>query len=314
LQLVVADNDSQNGSLECIKAWADGRLDTLLQSHGSSHHPLPAPVGERVRHVEYDRATAERGDGEATIPDVPLVLIQTGSNLGYAGGNNVALKYAFRRDPKAYALVLNNDHVILPKFLTLAMDSVLAGDAAGAAVLGFPSYSYDEPDRLIGTFIREEFTRGPVIVDKLPDVDPPVIKDVIVRGAAMLITPDAPLKLIPEDYFLYLEEVDYCKQIRQHGGTIAMQLDNPTYSLGKSKSVGLGSPLQIYYTRRNKLNYSKKYYSKAEYVFILTRMLYSTLKGYLRSTARGERMAARAYILSLLHHLQGKKGRTWVQH
>ena len=314
-QLVVVDNHSQNDSLEHIKAWADGRSDTLVESRDSPHHPFPVPVGKRqVHYVEYDRDNAEQGDGETSIPDVPLVLIQTGSNLGYAGGNNVALKYASRRDPEACALILNNDHVIPPDFLTRAMKSVSAGPATGAAVVGFPSYSYDEPDRLLATFIKEEFSRGPVIVDRLPDTDTPIIKDVIVRGAAMLITPDAPVKLIPEEYFLYLEEVDLCKQIRQHGGIIVMQLDNPTYSLGLSKSVGLGSPLQVYYTRRNKLTYCKKYYSKMEYSLILARMLYSTLVGCLKSIVRGERMAAKAYVLSFLHHLQGKKGRTWIQH
>jgi GT2 family glycosyltransferase len=311
-RVVIVDNGSPNGSMEYIKAWAEGRLDPVVPSLGRLRHLVFPPVDKPIRYVEYDRCRAEQSDGrEATVTDAPLVLIQTGDNLGYAGGNNVALRYALARCPRSYALILNNDIVISRKFLSLAMNSMLDGSAATAAVLGFPVYLLEEPDHLDTGYIRERFGRGPEWVTKLPDDYRPLMEGVMVSGSAMLISPTAPVKFLPEEYFLYNEESDYCKQIYQHGGTIAVQLDNPVYG-GENKSVGAGSPLQIYYARRNKLAYCKKYCSTAEYGVILSRMVYSTLKGYLGSTIRGERMAAKAYLLSLLHHLQGKMGKTWA--
>ena len=61
-----------------------------------------------------------------------------------------------------------------------------------------------------------------------------------------------------------------------------------------------------------KLANCKKYYSKTAYWTILARMAYSTLRGYLKSSVRGDRVKVRAYYLSFLHHLRGTKGRTWV--
>jgi GT2 family glycosyltransferase len=131
------------------------------------------------------------------------------------------------------------------------------------------------------------------------------------HGTAMLITPNAPIKFFPEEYFLYCEDADYCKQVRRRGGDIFIQMDNPVYHR-VSKGVGANSPLQIYYTRRSKLAYCRKYNPSAEYGIVLARMLYSSLKGCLKSLARGDRLSAKAYLLSYWHHLEGRKGRTWI--
>lgn len=308
-QVIVADNDSQDGSLERVKAWAEGRLDPPIDPDDPLGYLFTPPIEKPVHYVEYDRARAERA--EETMPDASLVLIQTGDNLGYAGGNNVATRYVSRRDPDAYVLILNNDAAVPPNFLESAMNTMSTGPGAGVSVLGFLAYWYYEPDRLGAVYMREKFSRGPVFVTDRPKGES-LIKDVMVYGGAMLISPDAPVKMIPEEYFLYCEDMAYCKQIFKHGGTIAAQLDNFLYERG-SRAAGLGSPLQIYYTRRNKLAYSLKYYSKVEYGLILARMTYSTLVGCLGSAFHGEWSKSKAYLLALVHHLQGKMGRTWTQ-
>lgn len=308
-QAVVVDNGSPNGSMEHIKEWAEGRLSVPEQPRGPLDHLIFPPVKKPIPYVEYDRAGAEHA---GTLPDVPLVLIQTGSNLGYGGGNNVALRYLFRKDSDAYALILNNDAAITPDFLSRAMARVQEEPTLEEAVVGFPAYSFEEPEQLDTAYIQERFPQGPTAVVELPEVYEPLARGVMAHGAAMLITPAAPVKLIPEEYFLYNEDSDYCRQIYEHGGSIVVQLDSPVYMRGESKSVGWGSPLQIYYTRRNKLAYCKKYYSTTAYGLILARMFCSTVLGLLRSLLSGERKAAKAYFLAFLHHLQGKKGRTWV--
>lgn len=310
-QTIIVDNDSQNGSMEYIKEWAEGRLQAPRQPPGPMNHLVFPPVEKPIRYVEHDRVSAERG-GEVAAPEASLILIQTGSNLGYGGGNNVALRYILRRDRSAYALVLNNDMAITLDFVTRAMDGVRGGTIAEAAVVGFPAYHFEEPQRVDTAFIEDRFSQGPTEIVELPEGDEPLALGVMAHGAAMLITPEAPVRLIPEEYFLYNEDSDYCRQIYENGGSVVVQLDNPVYARGVSKSVGLGSPLQIYYTRRNKLTYCKKYYSKTAYGTILARMAYSTLRGYLKSSVRGDRVKARAYYLSFLHHLRGTKGRTWV--
>src|SRR5450830_954663 len=92
-RVIVCDNASRDGSLDHIKAWADGRQAAAASSVvlRSAARPLAKPVAW----VEYDREQAERG-GDAH-EQAPLVLIQTGANLGFAGGNNVGVRYAQAR-------------------------------------------------------------------------------------------------------------------------------------------------------------------------------------------------------------------------
>jgi GT2 family glycosyltransferase len=312
-RVVVADNNSQDGSLEHIKAWAEGRRGEASVPASDVGWPQSfTPVGEPIHYVEYDRSTAEQG-GDGADAAAPLILIQTGENLGYAGGNNVGLRYVSRSDPEAYALVLNPDVRITWDFLSKAVSNLLADSAKKAAVVGFPLYSYENPDSLECAYMQDTFTRGSQRVRVLPKEleKRSILEGVRAHGAAMLIAPSAPVKSFPEEYFLYGEDADYCKQILKRGGNIVIQLDNPVYHIGSS-SVGAGSPVQIYYSRRSKLAFCRKYNSLVEYSLVLARMLYSTLKGSLVSSVRGDRMASRAYLLSFWHHLQGKKGRTWM--
>ena len=110
-RVIVCDNGSEDGSLEHIKAWAEGRLDVAIPQRNPlrslTHPPVPKPIA----YVKYDRQQAERG-GDPRNANSRLILIQTGANLGFAGGNNVGLRYALARDDFHYVWLLNNDTVV----------------------------------------------------------------------------------------------------------------------------------------------------------------------------------------------------------
>lgn len=104
---ILADNGSHDGSPTLAAAWANARQ----------------AGGEDVRYVRYDRAQAEAGgdpEAEARLSAVPasgrLAVIEIGANLGYAAGNNVALKYAVARGFQ-YVMLLNNDAAVEPATL-----------------------------------------------------------------------------------------------------------------------------------------------------------------------------------------------------
>ena len=104
---ILADNGSSDGSPALAFSWAAARR----------------AGGEPVHCARYDRAQAETGGeegAEARLSAMPaagrLVLIDTGANLGYAAGNNVALKYALARG-FPYVMLLNNDAAVEPATL-----------------------------------------------------------------------------------------------------------------------------------------------------------------------------------------------------
>lgn len=82
------------------------------------------PSSKPVCWVEYDRITAEMGGIpkeedrlNGLRPSEKIVLIQTGANLGFAGGNNVTIRYVLPQG-LSYIGLLNNDTVAGPEYLT----------------------------------------------------------------------------------------------------------------------------------------------------------------------------------------------------
>ncbi|HIP87591.1 MAG TPA: glycosyltransferase family 2 protein, partial [Anaerolineales bacterium] len=72
-----------------------------------------------------------------------LALLETGENLGYAGGNNVGVRYVLERGAD-YVLLLNNDTEVAPGFLRRLVEVAEADPRVG--VVGPTIYYYDRPD------------------------------------------------------------------------------------------------------------------------------------------------------------------------
>lgn len=72
---------------------------------------------------------------------------------------------------------------------------------------------------------------------------------------------------MPEFYFLYYEELDWCTQIQKTGSSIWFEPKAIIYHK-ESASVGIESPLRIYYHTRNRLIFAQRILSKKEFVYV----------------------------------------------
>ena len=220
-RVIVCDNDSKDESLTHIKAWADGLLNVALpRNHGLRELSFP-PLNKPITYLEYDRGAAESG-GHPDQSDAKLVLIQTGSNLGFAGGNNVGLRYALTRDDFDYVWLLNNDTVIRPDALSQMIVRMQQRPSAG--ICGSTLLYYSMPDKVqawggakynkwLGTTqMLGAFTRagGPVDSNRVES------KLAYISGASMLVSKPflEQIGLMREDYFLYFEEIDWAMRAK----------------------------------------------------------------------------------------------------
>ena len=73
-------------------------------------------------------------------------LIKNDKNYGFGGGANIGIRYALNNSNPDYLLLLDNDTVVDPEFLTEMVKVAEADPAIGIA--GAKIYYYDEPDRL----------------------------------------------------------------------------------------------------------------------------------------------------------------------
>lgn len=194
----------------------------------------------------------------ARFPDVPI--LQTGKNLGFAGGNNAGIRHALGQRAE-FIWLLNNDTVVDPEALTALVRTVRADERIGIA--GSKVYYYDDRRRLncvagrvsrwtafpfnVG---RNEEDRGQF--DALSDVDYVLGCSCLLRTAAILEA-----GLMDDRFFLYFEDTDWNFRIRRKGWRIVLSPLSLIWHK-ESRSVGLHSPRMIYYFARNSLLFAQK--------------------------------------------------------
>jgi len=222
-EAVVVDNGSQDGSVGKIAQWAS--------EYAEDATFLPALL-KGIPLVRYDRPAAEQGGVKADRS--PLVIIETGENLGFAGGNNVGIRYALSRRAD-YILLLNNDAALLNRdslaSLLAFMEGMPKAGACGGRLFyqngtaqqsygNFPSIArtlgYLFPlQRIIPVSFRKSF-RSNVVPDPLVQEPFPIDYP---SGAFFLVRARTirELGMLDERYFMYVEETDWCFRMKQAG-------------------------------------------------------------------------------------------------
>ena len=270
--VIVCDNASEDGSLERIRAWAEGSLDVWVPMNrrvqGFSYQLSPKPLSCS----EYNRQEGEAGGNKSA--DTRLVLIRTGDNLGFAGGNNVGLRYALARDDFDYVWILNNDTVVEAKALDAMVSRMELDPSVG--ICGSTLLHYSSPHKIqarggyyckwiglpwhIGQLGSNNQTVNEKIVEKWMNY---------VVGASMLVS-SAFLKeigLMCEEYFLYFEETDWAIRSKRRY-SLAYASESVVYhkvgaSVGTSANPRKKSLLCDYYNIRNRIYFTRKHYPYA---------------------------------------------------
>ena len=92
-RIIVVDNNSGNGSMDYLRAWADGKICTWTRTDNPLRDLSQPPQQKPVPYIFLTAAQAAEAK-PSTTADKQLVFIQTADNLGFAGGNNVGIRYA----------------------------------------------------------------------------------------------------------------------------------------------------------------------------------------------------------------------------
>lgn len=291
-QVVVLDNNSIDNSMNLIKMWAEGRLDLWATCDNGLKELSFPPVPKSIPYVYFDKNEFQKLEGDEFIPDnIPLILIQTGDNLGFAGGNNIALKMILSKNKEGYIWLLNPDMVIEKETLNKLAEFAVNHKNS---IIGCHVKDYSDPSKthyLGGAKFNQytgtiSFINSPQELNKLD----------YISGGSLFTHIDSFIEigLLPEDYFLYWEDNDWCAQAKLKGLKINVCLEAVCYTK-TSTSIGKGYLSDYYYTL-NAIKYIKKYHSHY--------LLITLLLGNIIRIAKRLLTSRRSNALAIIHAIK----------
>lgn len=200
-----------------ILTW-NGKADTLacLESLAEAGHPRR---GESVVVVDNGSTDGTVAEVKAHFPEA--VVIQNGSNLGFAAGNNVGLSWALNEDFDFDAvLLLNNDTLVTPGALEALAAELEAHPEAGSVQPVLVSHA--DPSRLDSLGIRVGLRPGAVDAGMGAPVESlaPAPEEIFGACAACALYRCEALKqvgLLDASFFAILEDVDLAFRLRLAG-------------------------------------------------------------------------------------------------
>jgi len=179
----------------------------------------------------------------AAHPDV--LLLESGRNLGFAGGSNIGIRYALAHGAE-YVWLLNNDTKAAPEALSALIAKALTDESIGA--VGSICYYADAPSRVqawaggrvnlwIGYADNSTIPRDDDWFDSL-------------YGASFLVSRSAfdDVGLFDEGFFLYFEETELCVRLRERGWRLAAAPDSRVLHKLNASTQGNRLVIDRYFT------------------------------------------------------------------
>lgn len=213
---------------------------------------------KNIEVIVVDNASTENPSQiiKKTYPPVQLILSKT--NLGFAGGNNLGIKVA-KGD---YLFFVNNDTVMMPDIMEGLIEVFEKYSDAGVVSPKF--HYYDAPGTIefagynkVNTFSGRNSMVG---CRKKDHGQYDEIKTThYAHGGAMMVSRRVieEVGVMPELYFLYYEEFDWCEQIKRKGFKVYYQYKSLIYHK-ESMSVGKKSTLKTFYLNRNRILFMRR--------------------------------------------------------
>lgn len=317
-EVAVVNNASGDDSVGRICGWAQDRFETT------------------EAWSEYDPAASLYAANGAAKVAVARCLVKTTSfseprrlhllavnqNLGFTGGNNVAVNFLLADPAVRYVFLLNNDATVTPGVLKACVAKAREADAAVVGARVREGVAADEPAAksapkpgAVGRAIRDCLLVGARPL-WLSDTHWP---SVYVSGCALLIRSDllgerracCGYYLNPR-LFLYYEEADLCAWAVRHGYRIALAA-GAIVDHALSASSGRGSALSHYYSTRNRVFIARSFFSRFSRLFFHLQYPASRCLRALQRRAQGRPDLSAAIMQGLIDGYRNVAGK-WAGH
>lgn len=222
----------------------------------------------KMTYLNYEIIVVDNFSSDNSLSQLKQIknihLIEAKQNGGFAYGNNLGIHYALKHGCNQ-VLLLNNDTTVEPDFLEKMIKTsqnqnigIVAPKilnyydrhiiwSAGGTINWRLFVGYNDQTGMIDSKIKE-------------------VKDVEFSNGCCLLIKKEVIETIgdlPEDYFMYYEDLDYCLQVRKNYRIIYNSEAVIYHKV--SASSGIESPFQLEWVTRSQLKFMNKYQHYVDY-------------------------------------------------
>jgi GT2 family glycosyltransferase len=222
-----------------------------------------------LRNIDYrntivvlvDNASSD-GTAEAVRERFPqTVILENDTNLRFAGGNNVGIRYALDAGAQ-HILLLNNDTIVDRDFLSRMVERVTANPSTGVVVPKI--YYHDAPTRIWFAGGEISFWTGTMRHRGIREIDRGQYERACTTdyatGCCMLVPAEVVRKvgMLDDSYFIYTEDADWSLRIRRSGYMIRYE---PGAKVWHRLSVSAGGHLS-WFKMKNKFLSNMRFFAR----------------------------------------------------
>jgi len=266
--VVILHYGSSKDTLECLESLSkvevpwDTKVEVIVVDNGSKQKFEIRPFGF--------------AQGENSKFEIDKVkIIRNEENLGFAGGNNIGIRYALEHGDD-FVLILNNDTLVDKKLIWELLNAAEGDEKIGIVVPkiyfapGFEFHKNRYSSKELGKVFWYAggemdwknvigYHRGVDEIDKGQYGETQETE--VATGCCMMVKSEVFEKLgfFDEKYFLYYEDSDFSMRTKKAGFKILYTPKSVIWHKNAGSAGGSGSKLQDYYITRNRLLFGMRY-------------------------------------------------------
>lgn len=230
---------------------------------------------------------------------IPVFLVRSPTNLGYAGGNNLGIRRALD-DGCEFILLLNSDASISEEQLEILLDHLYRNPEIGCigpvihegVILYIGGRDIGIHIHTRNTVSEKNSLKGLLYSEYVPGMVFLTKREVIKRTG-----------FLDEQYFFSGEIADFCKRVLNSGWICAICGDAKAEHL-QDRDNPHRSSLYQYYSLRNRFLFNRKHHPRLRWFLEPFWILWGIQRGA-RAAIMGKRADSRAYRMAIADGVRG---------
>ena len=280
----------------------NGAGDTLA-TLSSLDHVVGA---EALRLIVVDNGSTDDSVERLRRARPGLEILETGKNLGFAGGNEVGIRKALESPEVGWVLLLNTDVEVDPGFLAPLVRACEEPEVGGA---GPKIYYWDPPDVLWAAGGRLRIRETVAVELGRGKKDGPRwsrARDVTYLTTCCLMIPRDVLERVgPLDpaYFINVDDADWCRRALDAGYRLRYVPESRIWHKVAASTKGSYTPLKTFHTGRSNAVWVRRHAGPLGLLRFIAANLLTLPAAFLRELARGNTRAVRSKARGVLRGL-----------